>query len=112
MRLKFTWNLELNKTGLDMFFKLYQQKALEILWDYPEGLNTRQVWEMTNEEIPNSISRASIINFLNDVAEYGILDYREESGKGGIRRYYWHSYDRNGFVKYLKNMVQKALETL
>ena len=50
MRLKFTWNLELNKTGLDMFFKLYQQKALEILWDYPEGLNTRQVWEMTNQE--------------------------------------------------------------
>jgi hypothetical protein len=67
---------------------------------------------MTNKEISDSISRASIINFLNDVEEYGILGYRVEHGKGGERRYYWHKYDRNGFSRYLKEIVQKALERL
>jgi hypothetical protein len=112
MKNKFTLKLDLNETGLNMFFKPYQQKALKILWEYPEGLSSRQVWNSTNREIPNSISRASIINFLNDIAEYGILDYRVEYGKGGERRYYWHKYDKDGFTKYLKNIVHNALKTL
>jgi hypothetical protein len=112
MKSKFTLKLELSETGLNMFFKPYQQKALSILWDHPNGLSSRQVWEMTNKEISGSISRASIINFLNDVSEYEILDYRVEHGKGGERRYYWHKYDRNGFSKYLKDIIQKALGTL
>jgi hypothetical protein len=112
MKNTFSLKLDLSESGLDMLFKLYQQKALSILWDHLEGLNSRQVWEMTNKKIPDTISRASIINFLNDMAEYGLLDYREESGKGGYHRIYWHKYDRNGFSKYLKDIVQKALETL
>lgn len=112
MKSKFTLKLDLSETGLDMFFKPYQQKALSILWDHPEGLSSRQVWEITNKKISGSISRASIINFLNDILEYGILDYRVEHGKGGERRYYWHQYDRDGFSNYLKDVFLKALETL
>ncbi len=112
MNNKHNTKLDLSKSGLDMFFKPYQKKALDIIWDYPEGLNTRQVWKKTNDQMTLSISRASIINFLAASAEQGILDYREETGKGGYRRYYWHKYDRAGLSKYLKEMVKEALKTL
>ena len=38
--------------------------------------------------------------------------FREESGKGGFHRIYWHRYDKDGFSKHLKDIVKKALETL
>ncbi len=112
MRNHFKLNLNLSEKGFNMFFRPYQRVALEILWNHPGGLNTREVWMLTNEEMSRSISRASIINFLNDVAEHELLDYREGTGKGGYRRYYWHKYDRNGFSGHLKEVVSNALKTL
>ena len=112
MKSQFNLKLDLNKTGLDMFFRPYQKVALEILWNYPEGLNTRQVWKMTNDQMESSTSRASIINFLAASAEQGILNYREETGKGGYRRYYWHKYEQKELSKFLANVVKDALDTL
>ena len=112
MRHNFSLKLDLNEKGLDMFFKPYQQKVFEVLWDNPNGLSSRQVWDMTNKELSQKISRASIINFLNDSVELGLLSYSSESGKGGFRRIYSHKFYRNCFSRYLKSLVLKSLESL
>jgi hypothetical protein len=112
MKSKFTLTLDLSKSGFDMFFKPYHKIVFDVLWENPEGLNSRMVWELVNSRLTGSISRASIINFLSDVAELGLLEYREESGKGGFHRIYWHKYDRNGFREHIKDSVKKALQTL
>lgn len=112
MKNQFSLKLDLGETGLDMFFKPYHQKAFEVLWDHPEGLNSRQVWNLTNMEMTDTISRASIINFLNDSVELGFLEYREESGKGGYRRVYWHKYDRDSLKTQLNIRVMESLKTL
>lgn len=95
-----------------MFFKPYQRMALEILWDHPEGLSTREVWSIIKDEKGHVISRASVINFLADAAEHELLEFREETGKGGYRRYYWHKYDKPGLSGHLTELVEKALNTL
>jgi hypothetical protein len=104
--------MDLSKSGFDMFFKPYMKKGLEVLWEHPEGLNTRQVWMACNEEMERSISRASVINFLAWAAEEGILVYREETGKGGYRRIYTHKFDKSGLADFLKSTVQAALVSL
>lgn len=108
----FSLKLDLSETGMKMFFKPYQIAVLEVLFQNPDGLNSRQVWQKTNEKIPNTISRASIINFLNSLADLEILEYKEVSGKGGYRRIYWHQYSKKDLAKFLSNEVTNALKTL
>lgn len=104
--------MDLSESGIDMFFKDYMKIALDVLWDHPEGLSTRQVWELCNEALPGSISRASVINFLAWAAELDILTFREVTGKGGYRRIYSHILDKNGLSQYLKEKVLAALQTI
>jgi predicted transcriptional regulator len=104
--------VDLSKSGLDMFFKPYQKLSLSTLWEYPDGLNTREVWKKVNDQMELTISRASIINFLAYCAEQGILQYRETTGKGGYRRIYYHKYNRDELSKYLKKAVKETLSTL
>ena len=47
---------------------------------------SREVWSHVNKNLnPKTISRASIINFLNAIVDEGVLDYNEKSGKGGYQ---------------------------
>ncbi len=80
--------LDLSETGLAMFFKPYQIASLDLLWNSEEALISRQVWEQVNEQLPGTISRASIINFLNASVEYGLLDYVESKLSGRIKDVY------------------------
>jgi Fe2+ or Zn2+ uptake regulation protein len=105
-------NLDLSETGLDMFFKPYQISSLELLWSSEETLSSRQVWEQVNLRLPGSISRASIINFLNASVENGLLDYVEITGKGGYRRLYSSKLDRPETTSFLSQVVKDCLQTL
>jgi Fe2+ or Zn2+ uptake regulation protein len=104
--------LELSETGLDMFFKPYQIASLELLWSSDENLSSRQVWEKVNEVLPGTISRASIINFLNASVENGLLNYVETTGKGGYRRLYASKLDKVETSKFLSDFVVEQLKTL
>lgn len=105
-------NLDLSETGLEMFFKPYQIISLDILWHSDENLSSRQVWEQANAQLPGTISRASIINFLNASVENGLLDYVETTGKGGYRRLYSSKLDRPETSTFLSGMVKDRLQTL
>jgi hypothetical protein len=104
--------LDLTLTGLDMFFKPYQIASLELLWKSKENLSSRQVWEKVNETLPGTISRASIINFLNASVETGLLNYMETTGKGGYRRLYSSKLDKLETSRFLSENVKEKLQTL
>ena len=98
--------------GLRKILKDYQEEALRFVWERGEtGVNSRQVWLHVNEALYGirTISRASIINFLNAMVEEGILNYSEESGKGGYHRIYYPNLDERAFKKYVAKMVIESL---
>ena len=106
-------SLDLSETGLAMFFFPYQIVSLDILWNSEENLNSRQVWQMANEKLrPRTISRASIINFLNASVEHGILNYVETTGKGGYRRLYSPKFTKSETSTFLAEKVNERLLTL
>jgi Fe2+ or Zn2+ uptake regulation protein len=105
-------NLDLSETGLGMFFKPYQIASLELLWNSEETLSSRQVWEQVNEMLPGTISRASIINFLNASVDTGLLNFVETTGKGGYRRLYTSKMTKPETSTFLTKVVQERLNTL
>ena len=104
--------LDMTQTGLEMFFKPYMISSLELLWNTEETLSSRQVWEQVNEMLPGTISRASIINFLNASVDTGLLDYEETTGKGGYRRLYTPKMDKESTSSFLAEAVKTKLQTL
>ena len=99
-----------------MVLKDYQQVAMEHLWELNgTGASSRDVWAAVNEKMPRkagkpAISRASIINFLNDMVDNGVLTYTEVTGKGGHRRIYTAKYNEAEFKEWLVTTVLNALQ--
>jgi hypothetical protein len=91
----------------------YQEMALRVLWGSERGLTSRDVWIGVNKgfEGIRSISRASIINFLNAMCEEGFLKFEEETCKGGTRRRYFPGLDEEGFKRHVaKKDISKLSE--
>jgi hypothetical protein len=101
--------------GFRTVVKDYQEMALRFVWGSGErGVSTREAWLHVNKELggSGSISRASIINFLNAMVDEGALSYTETTGKGGHRRIYSPPLDEEGFKRYVtKNVIAKLFET-
>lgn len=90
------------ETGLRAVLREYEESALRALWKSKQGLNSRQVWEQVSQQLtPETISRASIINCLEDMREGGILNGVQETGKGGYHWVYKPAMDESGFKKYV-----------
>ena len=102
-------SMDISKDDLEMFFKPYQISALGALWESEEGMSSREVWEAVGV---NEISRASIIYFLEDMVENGILSKKDITGKGGHRGIYRFKYDESGTKKYLAKLFSEKLEQL
>ena len=96
-----------NGDGLSKVFKDYQEEALKIIWQNAEGTTSRLVWENVNANLGEgrSMSRASIIKFMNDMVDMGVIDYHEESCKG----YYRNIYKPKMHEKELKIPIVKTI---
>jgi predicted transcriptional regulator len=115
------WKLEAdNKTPdtLGALFKLYEIHGLNVLWANPGGITSGAVWKAVNEMLdPDSISRASIIFFLNRLVDNDIAIYEEKTGKGGYHRVYspampWVKFEElivDRFVEKLNNIFKEIL---
>jgi hypothetical protein len=100
--------VDTSSEGLEMVLKDYQEAALRYLWRLDGGgASSRDVWVQVNEDLKGkrTISRASIINFLNSMVDEGVLNYTETTGKGGHRRIYSAKYDEAGFKEYIAKEV-------
>jgi predicted transcriptional regulator len=108
MNLKF----DPSATGLYKVFKDYQVEAMRLIWDIgDEGVTSRIVHREVYEKLAGgkSISRASIINFLNAMVDEGVLDYVEESGKGGYHRVYS---PRMYEIDFRKALIKSVIDSL
>jgi len=98
--------LDTGKENLEMFFKDYQVEALRYLWTVqPEGANSRAVWENVNHRLHGSISRASVINYLNAMVDEDLITYTEVTGKGGHHRVYTMKYDEAEFKQQIAGLI-------
>jgi hypothetical protein len=97
--------------GLSKVLRDYQEEALRFVWSSEQGVNSRSVWLHVNEAFggEKTISRASIINFLNGMVDERVLDYEERSGKGGYHRVYLPRLDESGFKKAMAKSVISSL---
>ncbi len=104
--------LDPTASGLSKALRDYQQEALRFIWKSEgKGLTSRMVHSNVKERLDGgkSISRASIINFLNAMVDEGVLDYVEETAKGGSRRVYSAKFDEAGFKR---SLVESFISSL
>lgn len=99
------------KNGFEKVLRDYQIESLKLVWAHTgDGLTSRQVYDAVNERLGSkSVSRASIINFLNAMCDESVLEFEEETCKGGMRRKYSTGLDESGFKKYIAEVVLKSL---
>lgn len=97
------------KIGLETAMKDYQVISMRYLWEIgEEGANSRQIWGHVREKLMekgSSISRASIIFFMNGMVDRGALTFKSRSGKCGYHRVYSPVHDEKGFKEYLAQEV-------
>ncbi len=104
--------LDPSKTGFEKVLRDYQIEALKMIWGSTgEGVTSREVYLHVNKVLGDnkSISRASIINFLNSMCDEGVLNYEEETCKGGMRRKYSPGVDEEGFKIFIAKSVFDSL---
>lgn len=101
-----------SKKGLQTLFKPYQAALLEHIWKLNNpgrvGITSGQAHEFLKDH-PDSKSRASVIFFLDDMVEEGVLDYEQESGKGGYHRVYYQKMSREQFAQHVVETITDKL---
>ena len=105
-----TLKLDPASDGLSKVFRDYQEEAMKSVWKNSEkGQTSREVHEYVKGKIDGSISRASIINFLNAMVDEGVLDYTERTGKGGMHRVYAPRLNESEFKIHVAQTVIASL---
>jgi len=104
--------LNLGNERLAMIFKNWQIESIRyLLRIQPEGANSRAVWTNVNNSFKGSISRASIINFLNNMVNEGLLVYEDATGKGGHHRVYRIRFTEQEFkTQIVARVISKLLK--
>ena len=99
-----------SKKGLRAVLKDYQEIALRVIWASPEGLGSGAVWDRVNAGLQGqTISHASIINFLEAMREAGVLKGVERTGKGGHRWIYSPAMDEAEFKQHIARIILESL---
>ena len=105
-----TLKFDPEQNGLAKILRDYQIEALKSVWKNSEkGQTSREVHEYVNGKIDGSISRASIINFLNAMVDEGGLNYTERTGKGGYHRVYTPRLNESEFIQYVAQTMITSL---
>jgi len=99
------------RDGLSKVFRDYQEEAMKLVWNKcSEGMISSEVWRQVNQNlVGKTISRASIINFLNNMVDESVLDFDERTGKGGYHKVYRPRLDEYEFKMYLAEMMISSL---
>jgi predicted transcriptional regulator len=99
-----------SEKGLRAVLKNYQELALRAIWATPEGLGSKAVMDRVNAELkPNTISRASVINFLESMRKMGALKGVEKTGKGGHHWIYSPTMTEAEFKQYIARTILESL---
>jgi hypothetical protein len=78
---------DLEKEGLETVLLPWQAELMRWIWSVNGEVDSRSAYvHLQGSTVP--MSRATVINFLKDMAEEGFLEYREATTKGGWKRLY------------------------
>ena len=111
-----------DKNGLAAIFKEWQVPLVEELFKR-RTLSSREAYEFLEEldlrtgrkkfgKALGSVSRASIINFLNYMVDQNILDFDLKTGKGGHHRIYKMTMTYEEFIHKIMDTFIETLEAL
>ncbi len=99
--------------GLGTIMKDYQETCMRFLWETgEEGVNSRKAWLHINKvlmEEERTISRAAVINFLNDMVDKRIITFIDRTGKGGHHRVYTPLYEEAEFKEHIARQIIEKL---
>ena len=101
-----------SKTGLRKALREYEELALRFIWEKgEEGAGSGITWKIVNERLDEgkTISRASIILFLNKMVDQDVLSWRDATGKGGHHRIYYPRLDEMGYGKHVVRTIVQSL---
>jgi hypothetical protein len=101
-----------SEKGLLTLFKPYQAALIERIWELNRndrvGVTSAQAYRFLRDH-PDAKSRASVINFLKDMADEGILAYEDRTGKGGYHRVYYPKMNREQFADHVVETITDKL---
>jgi hypothetical protein len=100
--------VDLDKDGLEMFFKPWQVPLISALLKEDVEMKTAKAHEYVRSK-GFDISRASVIFFLRDMEGEGLLLSREESGKGGMHSIYWGTMSLAAFYNHTQMKVDEKV---
>ncbi len=82
--------IDTSKNGLEKFFKPHEIIILQILWEKPGTIHTsRDIWNEVNTRLKrDTLSRATVINFLDSMSQLGLVEKEVETCRGGRRGLY------------------------
>jgi len=101
---------DLDEKGLLTVLKPHQAALMRIVWS--EGdVDSRTAYHRL-QKTPYAMSRATVINFLNEMVDEGFLDYRETTGKGGHKRFYMPKEDLSDEEAFKKTLARRILSKL
>lgn len=84
--------LDTAKNGINAIWKNYEVEAITFLLEVgEEGSGSRDVFEhclFKQKQKGKSVSRSSVILFLNRLVDDGLATFTNRMGKGGFRRIY------------------------
>lgn len=105
-------NIYLDGKGLGVIFnKPWKRVAIRILFNEEEKWTSGTLHERIQNLLdPQSISPASVSNFLKELHEHGLLEAEKREGKGsrGAGNKYWAAVGIDGVWKYQINRAIKA----
>jgi predicted transcriptional regulator len=106
---------DMDEDGLHTLFKPYQALLMEHIWELNRegrvGVNSGEAHRFL-EGTPEKKSRASVINFLNEMVDEGVLEFEKASGKGGYHRVYYPKMNKEGFAEYIIKMINDKLKEI
>ena len=100
--------IDTSEKGLEAIFKPYEISALRIVFGTSNGATSLEVWQGAKAR-GNEVSRASIINFCNEMVREGVFENKEITGKGGHRAVYYAKVTPSGFTELIVSKIMLTL---
>ena len=94
-----------------MLFKKYQCHLLEHLWEnvtFDDPIGSGKAWHFI-QTTDDKKSRASVIFFLNDMVDEGVLGWHDKTGKGGHHRLYYPLMTEKQFWEHVARQVYEKI---
>ena len=109
---------DISKEGLNTLMKPYQAALMGNIWEINKenrtGIISREAHKYLHDTGDDELkmSRASVVFFLNDMVEKGVLEYEEKTGKGGYHRVYFPAMNQKQFESYVTKAIMDKLKEI